>query len=382
MKKISILSLILALAIGLTGCFGGESKLYNAFNKMQDITSMESDVEIGLTFNAEGFSKEEQVMLQQVAAMVNASKLKMNTKQIQNKDKTIAQSEIDLNLNLAGMGMDMGLWVDMDLSTDEIKMLEVIKLPQMLMATAFPEDTPKEYIVYDMGEMINLEEDIDLTELMRFSKEWQPKLTEFIKQIQKDFKPEFNIVKKKDDKEIDGEKLTIFELQLNDATLKQLIGYSVNYSLNQEVVVEFIKDYVDEILNMAKDPDEKEIKEELDKLEDHISEFKTKLNEFLDEYKDIKILGDKGIVIEYGINKKGYIVHEVGTIDFSINLEEITKKIDENMPVQKGIVNLTINYNTKNYNINSKDLKIEMPVVNEKNSINLMEMLEKQMGNI
>lgn len=382
MKKISVLSLILALAIGLTGCFGGESKLYNAFNKMQDITSLESDMEIQFTFNTEGFKEEEQLMLQQVAAMVNTSKLKMHTKQIQNKDKTVAKSEINTNINLAGMGMDMGVWVDVDMSTDKMQMIEIIKMPPMMMSAIFPGDPAKEYIVYNIGEMINTEENIDYTELMKFSKEWQPKLTEFIKQVQKDFKPEFDIVKEKSDRVIDGKKLNIYELQLNDATLKELVKYSVNYSLDEKVVIDFIKEYMNEVMKMVNDPEEKEIKEELANLEDQIPEFKSKFNEFMEEYKDIKILGEKGILIEYGINKEGYIVHEVGTIDLSLNLEEITKKIDENMPVQKGKINLTINYNSKNYNINSKDIKVEMPVVNENNSIDLMKMMEEQMKNI
>lgn len=382
MKKISILSLILALAIGLTGCFGGESTLYNAFNKMQDISSVESDMEIQLTLNTEGFAAEEQLVLQQVVAMVNTSKLKMHTKQIQNKDKTVAKSEINTNINLAGMGMDMGVWVDVDMSTDKMKMLEIIKMPQMLMSTIFPGDPAKEYMVYNIGEIINTEESIDFTELMKFSKEWQPKLTEFIKQVQKDFKPEFDMVKEKSDRVINGEKLKIYELQLNDATLKELVKYSVNYSLDEKVVIDFIKEYMNEVMKMVNDPEETEIKEELANLEDQIPEIKSKFNDFMEEYKDIKILGEKGIVIEYGINKEGYIVHEVGIMDLSLNLEEITKKIDENMPVQKGKINLTINYNSKNYNINSKDIKVEMPEVNEKNSIDLMEMMEEQMKNI
>lgn len=381
MKRISILSLILALAIGLTGCFGGEAKLYNAFDKMQDINSMESDMEIGIILNTDGFAEEQELMLKQVGAMVNASKLKMNIKQIQNKDKTKSKSEINLNLDLAGMGMDIGVWTDADISNDEMKMIEIIKMPQMLMGTAFPLEDYKEYIVYDIGKMIKLEEDKDYTELIQFSKEWEPKLTEFIKQIQKDFKPEFNIIKEKADKTINGEKLKIYELKLNDLTLKELIKYAVNYGLEKDVVIDFLKEYIDKMMKMTNNLEEKEIKEELSKFEDEIPEFKAKFNEFMEEYKDVKILGENGIAIEYGINKDGYIVHKAGTIDLSLNLEEIRKKANKDMPVQKGKINLTIKYNTKNYNID-KDLKIEIPIVDEKNSIDLTKIMEEEMKEI
>lgn len=57
-KKLTVLTLILALALGLTGCVGGELKLYDAFNKMQDITSLDTDMEMTFTFETEGFSEE------------------------------------------------------------------------------------------------------------------------------------------------------------------------------------------------------------------------------------------------------------------------------------------------------------------------------------
>ena len=99
MKKISVLALILALSISLTGCVGGELKLYNAFNKMQDVTSIESEMEMGFTFETEGFSEEDQIMLEQVSAMVNNSKITMNQKAQYNKGQTVGQAQVDMNMN-------------------------------------------------------------------------------------------------------------------------------------------------------------------------------------------------------------------------------------------------------------------------------------------
>lgn len=386
MRKISVLALILALAISVTGCFGGETKLYDAFNKMQDVTSAESDMEIGFTFATEGFSEEEQLMLQQVSAMVNSTKLKMHVKQTQNKEKTVAQAQVDMSMDLGGMIMPMNVWVDMDMSTDKPKMVEIIKMPQMLMASMFPNEPAKQYIVYDIGEMMNMEnEEVNFSELVKFSKDLQPKMTEFIKEIQKDFKPDFKIIKEKEKREVDGKKLEIYELKLDDATLKELIKYSVNYSLDNETIIEFIKEYMNTVMNIAitsetdKQAAEAEIKKELEELEKQIPEFKVKFNEFMEKYKDVKILGEKGILIEYGIDKDGYIVHEVGTIDLRIDLAQIAKVAGEENQGVKGIINLGINYNSKVYNINNKDIKVEMPTITKENSVDFMEMMEVQM---
>lgn len=385
MKKISVLALVLALSISVTGCFGGESKLYNAFDKMKDVASMITDTTLEFNFEAEGFSDEEQLALEQVAAMLNNAKIQMKQKMTQNKDKTAAKAEVDTKLDFGGMSMDMKVWVDMDMSTDKVKMVEIIKMPQLLMSSMFPNDPAKEYIVYDIGKMMNAgNEEMDLSELMEFSKEFQPKLTEFMKEIQKDFKPGFKIVQQKDDKVVGNQKLEIYELKLDDATLKELVKYAVNYSLDNETIIEFIKEYMDAVMNIAVAPDaeEAEIKEGLEEFEKQIPEFKEKFNEFMEKYKDIEVLGEKGILIEYGINEKGYIVHEEGYIDLAIDLEKITKAIGGEIPEMKGVIKLGINYTSRNHNINNKVLSVTLPKVNEKNSVELMKMMEIQMNQV
>ncbi|OZV12644.1 hypothetical protein CIW83_08490 [Tissierella sp. P1] len=389
MKKISVLALILALSISLTGCVGGELKLYNAFNKMQDVTSIESEMEMGFTFETEGFSEEDQIMLEQVSAMVNNSKITMNQKAQYNKGQTVGQAQVDMNMNFGGMVMPMNVWVDMDMSTDELKMKEIIKMPQMLMNSMVPNDPEKQYLVLDMGQMMKEEsKELNFNELMKFSKEFQPKLAEFMKEIQKDFKPDIKMVEEKGSKVVNKEMLNIYELTLNDATLKELVKYAVNYSLDKKEVVEFIKEYMNAVMKVVTIPEaekkaaEAEIKQGLEDLEKQLPEFKVKFNEFMDKYEDVKILGDKGIVIEFGINKDGYIVHEVGNIDLRIDLGQIAEVVGEKAPEMKGIIKLGINYTSKSYNINSKDVKVEMPKVDENNSIDYMKMMEMQMKQI
>ena len=60
-------------------------------------------------------------MLEQVSAMVNNSKITMNQKAQYNKGQTVGQAQVDMNMNFGGMVMPMNVWVDMDMSTDELK---------------------------------------------------------------------------------------------------------------------------------------------------------------------------------------------------------------------------------------------------------------------
>lgn len=387
MKKLSLLSLLLALTISLTACTGGELKVYNGFNKMQDITSIETETEMNFTFKGEGFSEEEQVVFDQISAMFNDSSVKIHQKSTQNKEKTVAKAEMNTDMNFGGMGMNTKVWVDVDMSKDKPKVVEIIKMPQMLMASMATDGTPKEYVVYDIGDILNQEDTLNFTELVNFIKEFQPKLTEFAKSMEKDFKPSIGLAKEKGKREIDGKKLDIYELKLNDDTLKELVKYAVNYSLDSEVVMNFIKEYMNQVTKVAfanmpeneRADGEKEIKSVMEEVEKKLPEFKTQFNKFMEDYKDIKILGQNGIKIEYGIDNKGYIVHEKGNIDLRFDLGNISKAIGEEEV--KGIINLGINYNSKSYNIN-QDIKIEMPSTNKDNSINFVELMENQMNQI
>ena len=60
MKKLSVIALFLVFIMLITGCSGNELKLYDAFMKSQDITSMESDTVINLSIEGENFPEEVQ----------------------------------------------------------------------------------------------------------------------------------------------------------------------------------------------------------------------------------------------------------------------------------------------------------------------------------
>ncbi len=382
MKKFSIVAIVLVLSIVFTGCTNNELDLYKAFNKSQDINSMESDTVLNFTLKGEGFSAEDEQIVQQLVNTLNNSEISIKQKMKQNEEKTAAKAFADMNLNFGGMKMPMSVWVDTDMSGETPKLVEIIEMPQMLMSGMSPEAADKKYLVYDFEKITDTSgTGIDYDELMKFSKDFQPKITNFFKDYQEDFKPEVEVVKYRGQKTVNGEALSIYELKLNDESFKDFIKYTVNYTLDNKDAIEFVKEYMNAVIDMVEipegeeQPSQEEINMEMDNLEKELPELKKQFNEFMDTYKDIKIIGDKGIVIEYGVNSDGYIVYEAGNIDLRIDLEAITKAVKEDLPPVEGVLNLGIKFETKVSNIN-KDIRVYIPKVNKSNSIDFSEMMQ------
>lgn len=395
MKKFTIIALILVLSLAFTGCTNSETEIMNALEKSQDIDSMEADMTIKFTLGSEGFSPEDQAAIDQVASLIGNSEITMQMKQKQNADRTAAKAYMGMNMNIGGMIMPMEVWVDTDMSSEAPKLVEIIKMPQLMIAPMFPDNPAMEYIVYDFDELTGEEEgQFNFAELMNLAKEMEPKITEFAKNYVKDFNPEVELIENKGEREVDGEALTIYEIKLDDASFKELLRYTINYSLDSEETVKFMKEYMELVTSMVKIPEEEEqlmqeeIAAEMDNLEEEIPQIKEQFNMFMDSINDIKIIGDNGIVIEYGINKDGYLVYEAGNIDLRLDLEALSnlgavaveepieQPVEEQVVVEpvKGILNLGISYNSKIKNING-DIEVVMPETNEENSIGFIEFM-------
>ena len=257
MKKISIVALILAITIVFTGCTNNEVRLYNSFMKSQDITSMESDTNINFSLGSEGFSSEDQQGIEEIAKMLKGSEINTHQKMIQNKEKTKATVEMKTDLNFQDMKTDIGVWVDTDMSKDTPTMVEIIKMPSILMAEISPEDSEKEYIVYDLVDMMSSDqEEIDFNELMQFSKDMQPKIMEFMKDYHKNFDPGFEIAKYKGKRTVNCRTLSIYEVKLDDSSFKELIRYVVNDSMDNEDNIKFFEEYMNTVMNFVQIPNE------------------------------------------------------------------------------------------------------------------------------
>lgn len=415
MKKILSLILVFTMVISLSGCTDNDASLYDAFKNMQEVTSLETATSISFKLEGEGLGEMEQMQLNQVAQILNTTKFDLNQRVVGNEDNTKAKSQTDLNINLMGMQIPMKMWADIDLETSDMK--TIISIPQILLSMMQSNpamqdvENPligKEYLIYDIGKMMEMEdENIDFKEMMKFQEEFQPKVIKFMEDIQKDLKLDSDIIELQEEKEVDGEKIKVYSIKLNDESLRELVKQLVDYILEndstKEFIVEYMNGYMDTMMNMGleeelSDEELEEFKEDMQDMEEELDEgfkeMKEEFDIFMEKYKDVKILGEEGINILYSVNEDGYIVETDGVMDFSIDLEEIAKVNDietdeeddldeEEMlypaPEMKGKVNFKINYNTKNTNINNKDMEIKMPKTTEENSIDLYEMMQAEM---
>ncbi len=415
MKKVIVLILVFALSISLIACTKPDAGLYNAFKNMKEITSVETDTNINFEFSGEGFEEEDAMGVAQVASILNSLKINLVQKSVGNEDNTKAQVESNLKINFMGIETPFKMWTDVDLNTTDMK--TIIEIPEMLLGMMAMNsmqgiENPmmgKQYLIYDMAKLMGTEDEIDYKEMVEFQKEIQPKMIKFMEDIQKDLKLDFEIIKLKEEKTVEGEKLKVYEVKLDDKSLKELSKHVVNHVLENDATKEFIVEYMDGYMNSIMkmglqdnltDEEISDIKEEMEDMEkdldENLKKFKEEFNAFMERYKDVKVLGEKGINILYSVNKDGYIVEEDGVMDFDIDLSEINKLavsqekddlddeemddlIENQLKDMKGKIKLTVNYNTKNTNINNKDLKVEMPKTTEENSIDLYEMMEVQM---
>ncbi|MBU5438914.1 hypothetical protein KQI42_12880 [Tissierella sp. MSJ-40] len=389
MKKVSILALILALSMAFTGCTNSEIKLYNAFKKSQDIMSMESDTNLTFKVEAKNFPAEQQQTIEEISKMLNNSEFKMYQRTVQNEEKTIAKSYVNTDFNLGDMKMDMQVWVEADMSTDTPKLVEIIKLPSAMMSTMAPEGENKEFIVYDFAEMMNTgKEGVNLDKLTDFSKEIQPKLMNLLKDYYTKFDPGFEVGAFKGTRTVNGRSLSIYEVKLDDASFKKLVRYAGNSYLEDENTINFIKEYFNGVMGAIDGTDEEkqELSQNLDKFQQDLPQIKKQFNEFMDKFEDVKILGDKGLVIEYGINSDGYIAHEAGKMDLSIDLGAIEKAFKNSDIVESDaveqetpVLNIEINFNTKIYNIN-KDIIVNMPKVDNNNALYFSDLVQNNLA--
>lgn len=380
MKRLLIVVLIMALTIVSTGCTSSERAFLEAYKKTMNINSMESQMTFNASLKGEGFSQEQQLVVDEISNLLSNIQISMAQRMTQNQDKTASKAYVEMNMNVGGLIVPMSVWVDVNMASDSPKLVEYIKMPQMLMSTIYPEKPALQYIVYDFNKIIG--EQMNFNELMKFSKEVQPKVEKVIDSYMNNFDPGVEVIKSKGKRNVGGESLSIYEVKLDDASFKKLLTSTVNYSLDDEEMINFIKDYMKFVVNVATAAQEgqisqEEVANEIDNLDKQLPQAKAKFNELMDSIKDVKIIGDDGIVIEYGINKDGYIVYEAGTIDFRLDLDALNKLGNANTttaePV-KGVLNLKLNYSSNTKNIN-KNVEITMPEVNEQNSIDFMDFM-------
>lgn len=293
-----------------------------------------------------------------------------------NEQKTVSKSQIDMNLDMQGISLNMPLWVDMDLTGENPKLVEVMKVPPIATASFPSQFANKEYMVinpYDMKDagVSNL----DLTKLMEFSQSFQTDGVNFLTSYAQRFNPNLDAVKVPTN---DGTQE--YTIKLNDAQLKEFMSYTVNNFAQDKEAMDFIKGFLKSMVELGAVPDTltslSDLDQAFEELDANIPEFLAQFNTIMDQLKNVSLLGDKGLELNYTISD-GYIVKESGIINFKVDLSQINSLMSTLGGQQgaaidaKGALNLTVNFNTDITGINAP-MDIQIPELNKNNSFNYM----------
>ncbi|OPX45973.1 hypothetical protein CLHUN_04480 [Ruminiclostridium hungatei] len=386
-----ILSLILVLTLSssiLAGCAVDELSLLNAICRKADITSCESKTELTVSLTSEGLKGSEKETFNQLATLINGTKLVINQKMKSNPEKTISKSQSDFQVDLGGISASASLWADVDLSGDTPRVKEVIKLPAILTMLAASEQAGKDYLVLDMEDLTAADSTPVSTgstkEILEFSKGITSKLTGFLKGFAGEMDPGFSIVTRKETKIVDYQLYNVYNLKLDDDTFKKLLSYTVTKFAQSETALNFVKDLIKSSITLSDISDQEKL-EATSEIDESFEEFKAEIPGYLKSWdtimgalKDVKILGDKGIDIDFTVNGQGFIVNEHGSLDFVIDTKAITNALmayssiedfdyAEDSSVNQGIIKLGFTFNTDYSNIN-KDVAIDFPLLTPENS--------------
>ncbi len=385
--KVSAILLTLTILMSMfTGCTADELTFYEALNKTTDAKSMESTTKIKFNFSAKGLADKEQKELEQYQALLNGSSMDLGVKLNQNNDKTVIKQQVDVKMNLGMLSVDTSVWVDQNLSSSKPEFKEIIKIPPILTTLGgMPQKLQnKQYMVIDSNSLLKASgiKSADFTKLLNVSKDMQDKLNAFVKEYAKTYNPGTELVTKKDDVTVDGQTLSVYQMKLDDKTLKSLITYTVNDLAKNGKGLGLVKDYISVVADAAAvaDPKSKaEIEKAFAEAEKNIPKFLTEFNKAMNEFKNVKFVGSKGIVVDYMVNSEGYVVAEKGYADIVLDLKGIqtaANKISGSKAkvTAKGTINLGFEFDTKISNING-DVKVTLPEVNSKNSFNYDEVL-------
>lgn len=346
-----------------------------AASKMnQDVTSYEQKFGLSLNLEGENLSEEETAALSQIIPMINSAKLEVIARTKSSDNNMKAQMDGNIKLDMMGIPIDMDLWADVDATGAVPKMKMVMQIPEFIKMMD-PSMIGKEYLVYDLEKLMNVSTPAgavtpDFSSMMNMSQAVNTKLTASLDNLLKVADAKLDIVSKVDLTKVDAEVAKnlskAYNINLDNDKLVELIKLAVQ----DKEVKKVLKDYINEIL--AVDPTM-----EGQKLSD--KQFDEMINTALPVLDMVKQIAQFDLNLVYGVDKEGFGSYQKGSFKITFNAEQLAALIGQIQPGQtidtKSVYTLTINFDSNMTNIN-KDIKIApMPEANEKNSIDLADMM-------
>jgi hypothetical protein len=372
LKKLSIIVMVVFVVIAIQIAPAGAA-MSNAIIKYNNINSMTNSTDLTINIAASGLSSEDKDNFDMVQSIINNLKISAVTKLVKTPDNKKMDEYLHLMTNIGGTPINTSIWTKSDLTGKTPIMKEIIRVPSMFSDFMPTGAKGKEYAVLDMSKQTNSAQSAD--KLAAAS----TKLTAAITNSIGSFSPGLLLIKDRGTGTLKNQAGTInvhnYTLTLNDATLKSLMKYSVNNLANDKDVITALKEYLIAI-NSANDNEAKDLSTQFDK---EVPNFIKDFNASMNDMKNTKLVGKKGIVINYSINKDGYIVNANGVVDLLFGasmLNEAASTINQTKTSKAmGTYNLTLRFNSNMYNINS-GTKITFPYLDKNNSFDALKVMD------
>lgn len=347
-------------------------ELMIAFDKTNKVTSCESNIKVDLNMDGKNLTQEEMQSFAPIMQIINGIKIDGTSKFIGNGKNTKISAKSDLNLSFMNQIYKMSTWVDMNMEGKDPKMKYVITIPEALKAVS-PELKGKDYLVYDSEKLTEeLAQNVDYEKMMKSSmklgNKFQAVLVDFLRAAD----AKFNLVTRKGRQTVTignaKENVELYEIRLDNEKLTEVI----KFALQDKEMKKLIKDYAKFSINLgAEMQNEKISPEELKEMEKAIDEGLNQLVGMLEELnKSVKY----ELVFDFGVNKDGYVAYQTGSVKVTVDAGKIEGSDS------KSQYTFVVNFSSDAYNINGKVNIEAMPEVNEKNSIDYVDLLKESMN--
>ena len=393
-KSVVVLFAMSTLLSGLTGCAAqNKMELLNAFEKTADIRSYENHSSFELQNVTLNSTMEEAALVEPFVSMLNGLKMDMHQKVSQNNEQTILKAQVDMAVTLQGTTEATSIWMDYNFTKTAPRMRGIIKIPASVVGMLPGTDAGKEYLVMDES---LLEEAGDLTpeaytESLESAKNFQTQMLNLIKQYAIDKDPNFVVITQLRDRTVNGEKHKIYQLKLSDTSLKALLKYIAAEVPQDDNTKETLKEFILTALMMTGGTEfGMDLEDTFEKFRDGTTTFSEDLNKTLEAFDGIRMLGDKGIVIDYAVNSQGYIVSQNGIFDLYMNTQQVDDALENLSPTgnpasnKSEFLNATatfgLRFNSETSRIN-ENIIIEFPKLTPKNSINMNDISDLAIAN-
>ncbi|MCY6355274.1 hypothetical protein [Clostridium sp. ZS2-4] len=347
-------------------------ELMVAFDKTSKVTSCESNIKVDLNMEGKNLTQEEIQNFAPIMQIINGIKIDGKSKFVGNGKNTQISTKSDFNLSFMNQIYKMSAWIDMNMEGKDQKMKYVITIPEAIKAFS-PELKGKDYFVYDSEKLTKeLAQNADYEKIMessmKFGNKMQGAMVDFLRAAD----AKFNLVTRKDKQAVTvgntKENVDLYQIKLDNEKLTEVI----KFALQDKEMNKIIKDYVKFSINLGAEMQNQEVSaEELKEMEKEVDEGLNQLVVMLEELnKSVKY----EVVFDFGVNKDGYISYQTGSIKFTVDAGKL-QGADS-----KSQYTFVIKFSGDAYNINEKVNIEAMPEVNEKNSIDYVELLKKGMS--